>query len=241
MKRLLLVALCAFALSAQATSLVYKDMNALVGEADAIVVGTVQEVTAQRGEDDQIYTYVRLAELRMLGGRYSGQELTLILEGGFDGREGVDIPGSPEFQPQERVVLFVAGNGERVVPLVGWGQGVFKLTRDARGNTIVTDEIGNPVYDLSATGEVLKARHRPSRAEIVGAPHLAHAHSAEVRGFSPGIPDHGVTGVRSGPEGKPMSADRFLKQVQERAKGRQYGAEIRSARVGQALARRGSR
>ncbi|WLQ11945.1 hypothetical protein O5O45_19645 [Hahella aquimaris] len=233
-----LLAALMFAATAQATTLIYKDFNSLVAEAQGIVVGTVKEVVSQRAEDRQLYTYVRLADVETLAGVYHDNELTLMMSGGYDGRNGLHVEGSPEFSAGERVVLFVEGNGQRMVPLVGWGQGVFRLQNDERGAAIVTDEVGNEVFGVGKKGEILKANRHAQRAQIANSEYLANASSAQGKA-SAGRSDGGEAMLApQEAKGAPMSAERFLGMVRSQAQSRAFAQELRSVKVGQALERK---
>ncbi|ABC32200.1 hypothetical protein HCH_05539 [Hahella chejuensis KCTC 2396] len=234
-----LLAALMLAASAQATTLIYKDFNSLVAEAQGIVVGTVKEVVSQRAEDRQLYTYVRLADVETLAGVYHDNELTLMMSGGYDGRNGLHVEGSPEFSAGERVVLFVEGNGQRMVPLVGWGQGVFRLQNNDRGAAIVTDDVGNEVYGVGEKGEILKANRHAQRAQIASSAHLTNSSSAQAKA-SAGRSDGGAAMLApQEAKGAPMSADRFLGMLRQQAQSRAFAQELRSVKVGQALERKG--
>ena len=68
--------------AAQATTVVYKDLQDLVQEADRIVAGTVTDVQARYGRTENIYTLVKLQDLQVLAGSYKGSEFYVRLLGG---------------------------------------------------------------------------------------------------------------------------------------------------------------
>ena len=94
-------------------------------------------------------------QLNIIHGRYDQNEFVIRLEGGQVGDDIYALVGSPEFAPEERVILFLSGNGESMVPLVGWAQGVFQVAYDdAARQDVLLDYDGNRVLGL--TGERLE-------------------------------------------------------------------------------------
>lgn len=166
------VAVMCFTARADATTLLKKNLDDLLVEADGVVLATVDDVTSRvrdtrKGEID---TFVSLSNLQVLQGRYGAATLTLRLEGGEVDGVGLWLHGSPRFTPGERVLLFVRDNGKAIVPIVGWTQGVFRVATDAAtGAQGVFDHDGNRVFGV-ANGEILKERRHPSEAIIVDDP-----------------------------------------------------------------------
>jgi hypothetical protein len=154
--------------AASATTLLKKNLDDLIRESDAIVVGTVTAVQAERAASGDLHSFVTLTDLQVIHGEYYEAGLTLRLEGGRVGQDVRVIIGSPRFQANERVLLFIHGNGQYFVPLVGWTQGVFRLTLDAgTGKDRVFDHDRNPVLAIRGS-EVVKRRIHPAATEIVG-------------------------------------------------------------------------
>lgn len=212
--------LAMLATSGQASVLPYKSFDALLAESDGIVLGTVRSVEAAARTPHDVHTFVTLDRLEMLSGRVDAPTLTLRLKGGFAGQSGLHVDGAPRFAPEERVLLFVQGNGRDLVPFVGWSQGVFRLAADpATGRQQVRDAEGNLVMGV-AEGQVVRDGGAQLETEIAGAPEavrLGHHAKPEASG---GIADDGsavdVLGVQAGPV-KPISAERFVAQVRQRA------------------------
>jgi hypothetical protein len=150
-----------FAVHAQATTRLYKSFNDLVTESQGIVQGTVRSVEVAYDEQGKnIYTFVTFDQLHIIHGRYDQNEFVIRLEGGQVGEAIYALVGSPEFAPEERVILFLRGNGESMVPLVGWTQGVFQVAYDdATGQDVLLDYDGNRVLGLN--GE-----HLETEAEV---------------------------------------------------------------------------
>lgn len=120
---------------AGATVLARKNLNNLVEEAELILEGTVMQKESVWAEDKStIYTFVTLSDLEVIDGAYEGNTFTLRMDGGEveeAGRvKGLKIPGTPEFEIEDRVILFIRNNAWEVCPLVGWDQGAFKVKED---------------------------------------------------------------------------------------------------------------
>jgi hypothetical protein len=154
---------------AGATTLLKKDLDALVTEAEAIVVGTVSGIQSRYEADNDIQTLVTLTDLQVLHGSYQESSLTLQLAGGQIKNDVMRVDGSPRFAVKDRVLLFIRGNGQQMVPFVGWTQGVFRFEQDAKtGRQTVKDHDRNPVLEVRGS-EVIKNQIHAPEALIVGA------------------------------------------------------------------------
>ena len=185
-----------FTMNSSATTLMFKNLDSLV-EADAVVVGTVENVASDIGPDEEIYTFVTLDNLELIKGAYARSTLTLRLKGGDVAGQVTEVIGSPHFACSERVLLFVRGNGERIVPLVGWTQGVFRFVPDSAGDFAVRDHDGNRVLKIEDS-VVVKDQEQPSAANIVGESTLDAA-SGQIH---PGPRPSGTSPPRH-PKGRP--------------------------------------
>ncbi len=146
---LLLAALLLVAMPAQAMVVVQREFPELVARAEQIVVGTVTEIHEQLDASGAPSTLVTFTDLTVLKGD-AGGTLTLRFYGGHAGDVEVRIPDMPTFTVGERDVLFVAGNGTTVCPLVGVWQGRFYVRFDpAVGADIVEDSTHHPVIGLA--------------------------------------------------------------------------------------------
>jgi hypothetical protein len=142
---------------------VRRDFPELVGRAEQIFAGTVTDVRDSRDETGTPYTYVTFGDLTVVKGDV-GTSFTLRLYGGGAGDVGVYVPDMPAFTVGERAVLFVAGNGRAVCPLVGVWQGRFHVRRDeARGMDVVEDSDSRRV--VGRTGRDLRRVERGTTAE----------------------------------------------------------------------------
>lgn len=171
MRKLALVSMLPLLYTAQAgsTTLLYKSFDDLIKEADGIVMGRIGRVEARYDNRRDIYTLVTLDQVKVLDGNYARPMLTLRLKGGKIHNEIIHMDGSPAFEAGQRVVLFVKNNGRDLVPLVGWGQGMFRIVTDAASRQdVIHDSDNNPVVAVQA-GHVDKDMVNASEANILGA------------------------------------------------------------------------
>lgn len=190
MKTLSIVCLAALlATNAGATTVTYAGLDTLVDEADGIVVGTVTGSDCRVGPDREIYTFVTVADLDILKGAYDQPTLTLRFQGGHVDGEVLEVEGSPRFALDDRVILFVRGNGEHIVPIVGWTQGVFRVKANADAVERVLDHDGNRVLSVRGT-YLLRERTHASTLRIAGSPAMVRQ-SRTAKG-APGTSDDGA-------------------------------------------------
>lgn len=141
---------------AKAMVVVHRDFPELVARAEQIVVGTVVDVSEGVDGSGRPATFVTLSDLEVLKGD-AAATVTVRLYGGRVGDRGVYVPDMPRFTVGERNVLFVAGNGRDVCPLVGVWQGRFHVRTDtARGLDVIEDDAHRPVTGVT-TREIQRA------------------------------------------------------------------------------------
>jgi hypothetical protein len=147
--------------TAAAMVVVERDFPDLVQRAEQIVAGTVSGVSQTQKKSGAPVTLVTVSDLTVMKGDVR-DSVTLEFYGGVAGEYAVSVPDMPTFKPGERVVLFIAGNGINVCPLVGVWQGSFRiLTDETRGTEVVatnggqplTGIVGNRVQALTARGD----------------------------------------------------------------------------------------
>ncbi|MEK8030847.1 hypothetical protein AACH06_08485 [Ideonella sp. DXS29W] len=221
--------LAAMASPGHATVLPYKNVDALVNEADGIVIGTVRSVQASASKPHDVHTYVTLDHLEVLSGRLNAPTLTLRVRGGLVDGRGLHVDGAPSFAPNERVLLFVQGNGKDLVPLVGWGQGMFRLVPDAAtGKTKVQDAEGHDIVGM-AEGHVQRREGDEMDVVLLGAPEMTRARTPKPE-MHAGQTDDGSPSTTVQVQAMParaMSADRFVAEMRQRAAGH-AGKALRS-------------
>lgn len=129
-------------------------------------MGTVVNVESYYDQNDEIYTFVTLEELDILDGSYDQDTLVLRLKGGQVNGEIIDVYGSPQFSPDDEVILFLRGNGKAMVPIVGWTQGVFRVVSDEEtGREVVSDHEGNRIFGIKGS-KIIKEYLYPTKANI---------------------------------------------------------------------------
>lgn len=183
-------------IQAFATTIVYKNFDDLVKEADGIVSGRVASIQSQYNADHEIYTFVTFDQLDVLGGSFQGPSLTLRFKGGQVDNNISQIVGSPEFSLNEQVVLFVQGNGQSMVPVVGWTQGVFRVAQDSSGQQVIHDHEGNRVLGIRAS-QVMTDMNAQPVAHIVGQQHRNFVSTMSENKGSEGTADNNAQALPS--------------------------------------------
>lgn len=166
----LALACAALAVTARATTVIPPTFPELVAEAELIVRGTILAVESRSVATPQgpaIHTFVTIAVEEILKGNAPAR-LTLTLAGGTLGGKSARIAGVPQFQPGDREILFVQGNGRSFCPLVGLGHGRYRVLSDAatgrdyiaRDNRVPlasTGQVGLPLPDPARLAAVARA------------------------------------------------------------------------------------
>lgn len=133
-----------------------REFPELVARAEQIVVGTVIDIREELDAAGTPFTLVTLSHLSVWKGT-AGSTLTLRFYGGTAGDVTVRDPDMPTFVLGERDVVFVAGNGTSVCPLVGVWQGRYYVRADpGLGTDIVEDSEHRPLVG-AAQGRLLRA------------------------------------------------------------------------------------
>jgi hypothetical protein len=137
MPRPLLALLAAAAVAAvvapvRATVLVPAELTELSRSATAIVRGTVTLVRSEWADGRRrVETIVTVSVEQTLKGGLEGN-VSFKVPGGEMGRYRSVMIGAPTFREGEEVILFLGGEGPALPYLLGLGQGVYRVQRDAR-------------------------------------------------------------------------------------------------------------
>lgn len=217
-----------------ATTLLYKNLDDLSAEAEQIVVGTVAKTESTYGTDKSIYTFVTITDMDSIKGQTKESELVLRFNGGQVGEDIHEIVGSPYFKTNEKVVLFIRGNGQNLIPLVGWTQGVFRVVADQTGGNIVTDNDGNVL--LGASGKDLIKEHRfEPEAHVLG--QGLEIHESDEPTGNPGVSDDGQPSVqidqKEATAKQPLSLNQFVSDIKTRVAATQSKSGNASANSNQ--------
>ena len=169
---LLFVFLCCLSATGKVDAVTFesRDFDALVSESDQIVIGAAISENARRTGKREIVTDYRFAELEIIKGTASTDALTML--GGTMGSESLAIAGAPTFQRGNRYLIFIAGNGSVMFPLVGGYQGIFQIRKDElTGVSRVHDHAGRSVVRLPGETDA----HLSDRRETVPADAMSEA------------------------------------------------------------------
>ena len=148
---------------ARATVLIGADLGELARDARAIARGRVVAVDAQWTSDRRtIETLVTLEVESYLKGAL-GQTVQFRVPGGRFGRFRSIVVGAPEFDIDDRVVVFLGARGPSVPYVVGFSQGVYRISRSSDGSTWL---VSPPAPLPSASGSVTIVRGDPSRRPL---------------------------------------------------------------------------
>jgi hypothetical protein len=122
----------AVAMPARATVLVPADIAELSRGASSIVRGTVTLVRPEWADGRRrVETVVTLSVNQTLKGVF-GRTVSFKIPGGEIGRYRSVMVGAPTFREGEEVILFLGGDAPALPHLLGLGQGVYRVQRDAR-------------------------------------------------------------------------------------------------------------
>lgn len=116
-------------------------VDRLAEESNLVFVGDVVGVKFRQARLEGVEGSLPVTEVtysigEVLRGESPGKTFTMRFPGGSDGQGGfVEVSGVPLFQPGEKDVLFVRGNGEQGCPLVDCEYGRFRILDNAVYNT----------------------------------------------------------------------------------------------------------
>ena len=104
----------------------------LVARSDIVVIGTVATVRSDWHSTRKIvFTGIKLEVDEVLKGSVTANSLNFYQTGGRSGAVVSAIAGTPVFDPQERVLLFLYMNREGRLAVVGLFQGKFSIEMDS--------------------------------------------------------------------------------------------------------------
>jgi hypothetical protein len=143
--------------AASATTLIPVDFAELTGRAETIFVGTVSDIQVRRAAET-IFTHVTFSDLRVVKGSHPDGTVQVRLWGGTVDGATVRVFGMPRFVLGETNLVFLAGNGQSACPIVGWGQGRFKVRWDpVSRQELVFDDRDRPVTEIRGE-QIIRAR-----------------------------------------------------------------------------------
>lgn len=122
-----------FAVRAAATTVISASIAELAASADVILYGVVRTVDAELAKtpDGPFRTAIEIEILKPIKGLSEDQQiLSLLVPGGRGFGRVMKIPGMPQFQEGEEVVLLLEGTSLGYA-FAGLGQGVFRIERQS--------------------------------------------------------------------------------------------------------------
>lgn len=128
----------------------------LVGQAELIFEGTVNEVRSERigeGAERRIVTYVTFGVDEAIKGNPGGA-YTIRMLGGTVDDETMEVTDAPKFKKGDRDIVFVENNGKQFIPLVGIMHGRYRVAKDKQtGEQTLLTNSGHPLGDVSQIGK----------------------------------------------------------------------------------------
>ena len=144
---LFLAGLALLAIAANATTLSRLRFEELVSQATA--VARLRCIGAQsRWENGEIWTETRFEIVELNKGRLP-LLVRVRMPGGHIGNLHSRIEGVPVFHSGEEAYVFLWGQEGETLRVLGWSQGTFRITRDARTGVerVTQDSAAAPVFD----------------------------------------------------------------------------------------------
>jgi len=137
-----------------ATSVEAVTFEGLVQAAQQIFVGEVVDVDSARA-DVRGNLRIRTRVTFRVDDAVRGPRMVSVLEflGGTVGDLTQEVDGVPAFVPGERYVVFARDGDHWVNPVVGFTQGLLRVSHDARnGSSLVLTHAGSPLADVAHLG-----------------------------------------------------------------------------------------
>ncbi len=127
-------------------------LDALVGRADRVVVGTVTAKRSAYNSQGRIYTDATIRVEKTVRG-LATQTLTIRTAGGVVGHIGMRVVGAPSLAVGERVLAFTERRGNARY-IVGMRQGLFRIQKNSEGQTIVRRSLSGLSFAKTRPGSV---------------------------------------------------------------------------------------
>ena len=142
-----------------ASTFIKLDIPALSKESESVVHARVVGMRSDWNADhSMIFTHVRLRVIRGLTGAPPA-EMTVRVPGGSVGDLTTEMVGGPRFAMNDEVVAFVSRWDDGVPAVMGYGQGLSHVRRDAAGRRVLR----GGAADGMTIGELAMRLGRPGR------------------------------------------------------------------------------
>jgi hypothetical protein len=134
----LLIALCLFDISSQATTVVMVSDTGMVIDSRLIVTGSVRSVfSAWDDAHKLIWTYVEVRTDQVLKGTLDERTIVLKQPGGVVGNSGMLVHGQPRFSRGQQVLLYLNTGSDRTLHVAHTFMGMFAVS-EAAGRKMVS-------------------------------------------------------------------------------------------------------
>jgi len=154
---------------ANATTVIPPSFEQLTDRAELIFVGKVRSARAEWrtvGPNRVIFTLVEFEREELLKGE-AGSTLSLQFLGGTVGDVTLEVAEMPKFNPGDRELLFVTGNGVRFCPLVGAFHGKLGIRTDPKsGRNILVRHNGQELRNVAEIGKGPGAEFAAKRPKV---------------------------------------------------------------------------
>lgn len=149
-----LICCALFSNQAAAATMLRMEVPTLVEHSDSVVIGSVTTISSKQEPDGRVYTTITLHIDESLKGQ-KRQTLTIRQLGGRDLEADIAtvVPGMPQFEENERVLLFLQDLPDQSSLITGMAQGKFRIARgpDDKTDFIIPQLRGLNLIDAPAT------------------------------------------------------------------------------------------
>lgn len=163
-RRLWIVALCGAPWTATATTLLPLDAEEVDARASAVILATLGEPSSWWDpEPGMVRTDIPLQDLEWIrSGGFERLPERITYTGGEYENIGTVVTGMPAWPIGERVLLFLADDGQtEVCPTVGWTQGLFIVQPSGQLKTLEGEYLG-----LDETGRLIRDADPQQRLSV---------------------------------------------------------------------------
>ena len=153
---------------ASTTVIQYLDVEQMSQIAAVVAVGEVERVeSGWNDEQTKIYTRITIRTEEVIKGDRGLESVTLKLIGGQVGEHVAKLPGTPVFEPGQRVLCFLEPREDQDgYLLIGMFQGLFRLDESTVGDDLLFQDL--PPQGVSI---IDNARH-PATSQMVSLPEI---------------------------------------------------------------------
>jgi hypothetical protein len=202
------VAVCAAA--AGATTFIPLTLDELASSSQAVVIGTVQQLTGVRSRSGEVHTLVQLRVDDVVKGALANSVITLKEDGGVVGEQREVVFGSPRFQGGERVLLFLTARPDGSLRTNHLSLGKFRIDVDPFGMPHARQDVASDATVIGAAGAL-----DATLEDVVAAVRRMGADAGAVQTFATqpveatdaSLPHETTAQFQLGPSGRFFEAD----------------------------------